>query len=465
MTFDRFDNLPPHSLEAEMCTLSAMMLAGDNPAMLASIRASIGRDDFFQADHQIIFDVICACADQNGAVDAMLVREDLIRRELLEEIGGIDYLARILNEVPNAANGAHYAGIVREKATLRRIIGAASDTLRRCYAPMTGEGPDDIAREFLAELHGVCRGRASQSIVKFDRLLADVMQTRRDGVATRIGTGLRTLDEICGGLPKGGYTILAGRPSMGKSQLGKQVVKNVARSGIAVGIVSCEETLQKIGQNYLSGESGVENNRIAYGNCDEREWGQIEAAAVPAFTSLPIFATDKPVRLGEVESAITTLVTRYGCELVFVDYLQLIDAPGAQTKEQEIAKVSIALKHVFKGLGAAGLVAAQLSRANETGTVRRPELRDLRHSGQIEQDGDVILLLHREDYYHYKQRDYAPNHVLEVNVAKNKDGPMGTARLHFEGKYQTVKDRANEGAPDCASQWTQEDQEALESLS
>jgi replicative DNA helicase len=286
-------------------------------------------------------------------------------------------------------------------------------------------------------------------------------------VSPRTRTGLTDLDGICGGLPNGRLTVVAGRPGMGKSQLGKQIVRNVAEGlpekivpqardawGTVLseawaipeqppkvcGIVSIEETLDKIGKNYLSAASGIENNRLAYGTATPAEWRTIEAVS-PAISDLPIFLTDKPVRLADVEGVITTMVTRHHCELVFVDYLQLIHGPETANKEQEIARISTTLKNLGKTLGVTVMVAAQLSRANETGGVRRPSQSDLRHSGQIEQDGDLIILLHREDYYNYKKPDFEPNHTLEGIVAKNKDGPLGTAFMHFEGKYQTVTNK------------------------
>jgi replicative DNA helicase len=229
----------------------------------------------------------------------------------------------------------------------------------------------------------------------------------------------------------------------------------------ACGIVSVEETLEKIGQNYLSAAAGVENNRIVYGTCSDNEWQLVEDAA-PDVQRLPIYLTEKPIRLGDVEAAVTTMVTRFKCEVIFVDYLQLIHGPDAGNKEQEIARISTTLKNLGKTLGVTMVVAAQLSRANETGGVRRPEMRDLRHSGQIEQDGDLIVLLHREDYYHYKDDDFSPTNVVEANVAKNKSGPLGTALLHFEGRYQTIRDRAL--AQTYPSTLTPQDRDVLDSL-
>jgi replicative DNA helicase len=461
------DDLPPHSVEAEMCTLCAMILAGNDPAGMAAIRATVGAGDFFQADHQILFRAIADVFDRCRTVDAMLLREELGRRKVLEEVGGLEYLAEIVRAAPNAQSGKHYANDVREKAVLRRLITGAHDVLRRAHGPLHGTRADELARDFLAELHGVAEGRCADAIVRIDAVIDRILSDYLDGTSKRIRTGLSELDQLCGGLPIGRFTVVAGRPGMGKSQLGKQIIRNLAsglpaweipaqpdpwgndaRPAITLpaqppkvcGIVSVEETLDKIGQNYLAGVASVENNRLTYGTATSEDMRLVLDASVK-ISKLPIYLTDRPIRLDDVESVITTMVTRFECEVIFVDYLQLIHGPDAGNKEQEIARISTTLKNLGKTLGVTMLVAAQLSRANETGGVRKPELRDLRHSGQIEQDGDLILLLHRGDYYAHKEQNFVPNHLLEAIVAKNKDGPLGTAVLNFEGKYQTVTDR------------------------
>lgn len=474
-----FDRLPPHSVEAEMCVIGALLLAGEDAAVVAGIRATVSAGDFFQADHQILFVAACDVYDRCRTLDAMLLREELVRRQTLGDVGGVAYLAEILHAVPNARAGAHYAHDVREKSVLRRLIAGASDVLRRAYGPMNGTRADELARDFLAQLHGVAEGRCADTIVKLDRVIADILNDRANGIANTVRTGLNELDATCaGGLPARGYTVLAGRPGMGKSQLGKQIARNVAgglperrdaygdvigpaQPPIACGIVTVEELNRKIGCNYLSAVSGVENNRVVNNTCSENEWQLVKDAA-PDLAGLPVYLTDRPIHLADVESVITTMVTRFRCGFIFVDYLQLIQGPEAANKEQEIARISTTLKNLGKTLGVTMVVAAQLSRANEAGGVRRPELRDLRHSGQIEQDGDLIVLLHRDDYYHCKEENFVPTHVLEAIVAKNKNGPMGTALLHFEGKFQTVRDRkaAETYPPTVAPQ----DQDILDSI-
>jgi replicative DNA helicase len=472
------DEFPPCAIESEMCVIGAMLMTGDDTAVITAIRATLAASDFYQADHQILFRVIGDVFDRCRTVDAMLVREELSRRQVIEDVGGLEYLAQILHAVPNARAGAHYASDVREKSVLRRLISGATEVLRRAKGPLHGTRADELARDFLAELHGVAEGRCADAIVKLDKVIDDVLSDGANGVPSRIRSGLAEFDAICGGLPVNGYTVVAGRPGMGKSQFGKQLARNIAgglpeeRSPFGdvckppqpprvCGIVSVEETLKKIGQNYLAGSAKVENNRIAYGTCSPNEWRLIEDAA-PDLARLPIYLTDRPIRLDDVEAVITTMVTRYRCEFIFVDYLQLIHGPTEGTKEQEIARISTTLKNLGKTLGVTMVVAAQLSRANETGGMRRPEMRDLRHSGQIEQDGDLIVLLHREDYYHYKDQDFTPTLILEANVAKNKSGPLGTALLHFEGKYQTITDR--KAVQTYPANLSREDQDVLESI-
>lgn len=485
------DPLPPHSIEAEMCLLGSVMLSGNNATMMHMIRAVITEDDFFQADHQILYRVICEVSDRCGCHDAVLVREELNRRQILEDIGGTAYLSEILRASPSRENGPHYAKEVRNLAVLRRIIAAATEALRRAYAPMIAEGADDIARDFMATLHGVSGGRGADTIVRIDSVIDSVIDSLLAGHKPRLRTGITDLDGICGGLPINGYTVIAGRPSMGKSQVGKQIIANIARGQPAVridavigawgdvleperviaaqeprvcGIVTVEETLEKIGQNYLSAAAGVENNRLSYGTAGSDDMRKIVDAS-GGVKKLPIFMTEKPVRIEDVEGAITTMVTRNKCEVIFVDYLQLIHGPHAHTKEQEIATTSMTLKNLGKTLGATIVVAAQLSRASETGGIRRPTQSDLRHSGQIEQDGDLILLLHREDYYEWQKHPdpstFRPTNVLEIIVAKNKGGPVGFAQAHFEGKYQTVTDIPK---PVRAKGMRQADQNLVDSL-
>jgi replicative DNA helicase len=436
----QFDRLPPHSVEAEGCALSALMLCGDDRGTFDLIRAQLRTESFYQADHGIIFDVVCEMADRGKAIDAVLVSQELKRRQLLEDIGGVEYLAHLLRAIPSAAHGPHYAGVVREMAILRGIITASNDALRRCYAPMHGDSAAGIAAAFADELVSLARTGAAAKFCTLGEALMEVLDAKTSHKSDRIRTGLADVDDMIGGIPLGEFTLIGGRPSMGKSQIAKQVVLNAAAKGDGpCAVVTIEETRHKVAENALSNLSGVENNRIAYGTLGPQDWHEISQAE-PKLRKLPVFIDDVPLRLDEVTEAVTVAVLKHKCRLVVVDYLQLIDPGSEETENREITKISRALKGLAKRLNVALIAVCQLNRGNESSGVRRPTLRDLRGSGSLEQDGDLIILLHREDYYRYTEPGYLPNHRLEAIVAKNKKGCVGTVPLHFSGKTQRVTD-------------------------
>jgi replicative DNA helicase len=430
-----FDRLPPASIEAERCLLGSMMLA-TTQADFELARRVVTREAFYQADHQIIFDVLCDLRDGGRAVDAVLAREELKRRGLWEEIGGGATFADILGSVPSAAHGPHYAKEVREKYALRQIIGLANDVLRDAYAPSRIERATELAMESARRFASVASTGRADEIVKLGDAVMDVYDRISNGEVRRVPTGLHDLDDVIGGLAFGRFTQIGGRPGMGKSQLVKQIVRNVADTGRPVGIVTIEETREKIGENCLSAASGVENNHIAFGTVGQEEWSSL-ADAVQRLARLPVFISDRPVKLHEVEAAVTALAIEHKCEVIAVDYLQCIDA-DIENENREITKISKALKGSFKRLGVAGIAAVQLNRGNEVQGNRRPTLRDLRGSGSLEQDGDTIILLHRDDYYRKGDDGFTPDHKLEAIIEKNKDGCTGIVPLWFSGARQTI---------------------------
>jgi len=445
----QFDKTPPHDIDAEKCVLASMML-DESGIICPAVIGIISRDAFFQADHQIIFDILVKLHKDGKPIDAIIVSDELRRRNLLEECGGIPYLGQIVGSVPSSAHGAHYAKIVREKHLLRGVISSSNEALRRAYGPASEENhAEKIARIFQNDLSAIACGGQGDRIHRLSEVAAQVLMDHDQKAKQRFPTGLIELDEIIGGIPKQRFTLVGGRPAMGKSLCCKQIVLNIARRGIPCGIISIEETSDKIAQNYLSNLSGVENRRVVYDTIDQQEVDALVKAMKP-IGDLPIFISDQPVRLSDVESVITAMVMKYKCQLVVVDYLQLISLDAATENEnREITRISKALKAIFKTLNIAGLVAAQLNRGNETSGIRKPTLRDLRGSGSLEQDGDLILLLHREDYYHRGEDNYTPDQQVEVIIAKNKDGPTGNVPLRFEGKTQRISDwRPADNVPD-----------------
>lgn len=434
-----FSRLPPHDLDAERAALGSLMLAGDDKSLFEATRRPLRTESFYQPDHGIYFDAICRLAKADKVLDAITVRAELIRAGLFDEVGGNKLLSQILQSVPSAAHGPHYAEIVQEKYVLREIIRSANDAIRRAYEPAKESRGRELAGTLLRELTALACTGLSDKIHRLADVLVEVASSKDDAASRRIPTGLWELDETIGGIPKGNFTIIGARPRVGKSQLCKQIVLNAARRDVVCGIVAIEESRQKIAQNYLSNASGITNSKIAYGTACEEEWVQI-IQAMPGLSSLPIHIADAPVKLSDVEAAISAMVLDLKCELVVVDYLQLIDPEEESNENREITKISRTLKQAFKRLDVAGIAPAQLNRGSETGTIRKPTLRDLRGSGSLEQDGDLILLLHREDVYHESEPGYMRTHQLQVLVSKNKVDASGEVPLYFDGRTQSVRD-------------------------
>jgi replicative DNA helicase len=431
-----FDRLPPHSTDAEEALLGAIAI---DAQAFADVRPMLRGDSFFSADNQILYRTLAELYAAGKKVDMVLLRETLSVRGLLEEIGGTTYLMRILGGVPVVAYARHYAEIVVEKARLRELIAAANDVIRRCYAPMPEQGAEKIAAGLEAAAVSVREHGFVDSTRTLEEIIHEVISGKLNKVERRISTGLDELDELCGGLPLGRLTYVAGRAGMGKSQLCKQIVLNCAKRGVPCGIIAIEETGEKIAENYLANQSGIENNRIVYNNMGEVEWTAV-MDAVPGLAPLPIVIDDAQRRLSSIETVVRRMVRKHKCRMIVVDHLHLIDGETEAAREQEITKISGGLKLLWKQLNVAGLVAAQVNRGGGSEHESPPELWHLRGSGSLEQDGDLILQLHRPDYYRWKkEQNFKPDHKLTVYVNKNKDGAVGSREFYFNGDRQSIE--------------------------
>ena len=448
----QFDRLPPHSIDAEMCLLASIMLCGEECRLdiVATVKGMVEGEDFFQADHQIIFEAVMARYAAKKKVDGVLLCADLESRQLLEEVGGREYIGRLLNTVPSWRNAEHYAEIVRHKSLLRKLIAASNDALRDAYSPHQSGS----AVELLSKMASRCSTIAMRGSDKSVHALGDVVRevaARRNNPDSfkRIPTGLTELDDIIGGIPIGGMTLVGGNPGMGKSALSKQITFNLAERGIKVGYVSLEESRFKIAENYLSYTTRIPNNRIAFGTASVAEWDRINHQADK--TDLPFKVIDDAYTLNEVLVAIDLLTFRDGCTSVVVDHFHLINEQRtkAETGDDALTRISHALKRSFSRNNIAGVLACQLNRSAGR---ERPALRSLRGTGTLEQDGDVILLLHREDYYRKQDakegEEIQLDEVLEIIVAKNKSGASGVVPVRFEEQFQTISNLV----PDAASQ-------------
>jgi replicative DNA helicase len=432
----QFDRLPPHSIEAEMALLGSLLLADGDKGLFAQVRGVVDRDCFYQADHQIVFDVVARMLEQGRAIDGLTVREELGRRQLLEEIGGTSYLGQILHSVPSSAHAVHYARIVREKSMLRQLISLSNDALRAAYAPANDDNAGQLLADFAAKASRASTGGRASEVHRIDVVAREVLARREKEDVLRIPTGIGDLDNVVGGLRKGGKTIVGAKPGMGKSLLVKQIGWNVVRAGVPFGLITVEETRHKVAENLLANASNVPNNRIAFGTAGPEEWDAIDAA-VGILDGRPFFVVDAARKLSHIVAMAHVLACQHGCQVIAVDHLHIIDpeAAGRENREQEMSRISAELKWVWKDLNVCGIEAAQLNRKSGRD---RPQLDSLRDSGSLEQDGDTIILLHREDYYR-RTEGGQPDQVLEAIVAKNKDGATGTVPLFFDEARQSVR--------------------------
>lgn len=430
------DRIPPQDLEAEKCVLASLMLC-NSVEEFEMIRRHIRGTDFHQADHQIIFDVLVEMRKAKIGIDAITTRNTLERKGLLGEIGGAAYIGEILSTVPSAAHGEHYASIVREKAGLRRCIEAANSLIKSAYS-QGGEDVAKIAQSAILSLNDIASHGSVAKAKSIGEIVIEVMESLDRRETKRLPSRLHGLDMQIGGFPIGGFSMIAARPGMGKSLALKNILLGSAMAGVRTGLVSIEENNGKVGENILSYLSGVNNKRLSCGEIGPEEWSALADAAGTAST-IPMFVDETPVTVDQVEAAITNLVLRHKCQMVAVDYLQLIDG-DEENENREITLVSRRLKAAFKRLNVAGIAAVQLNRKNENSDTKRPKLDSLRGSGSLEQDGDLIILLHSEDYYRRQRGDDFRDNRLLLCIAKNKSGPLADVPMKVHLQTQSLHD-------------------------
>lgn len=427
----------PHSLEAEATVLATVLY---HPQVFSEIRPFLRPQSFYSADYGVIFESMCALADAGKPVTGEMVREHLRNRGLYQEIGGAKTLNDLIAQLPTPHFVEHQARVVAEKAKLRELITIAGELQKKCLARTRHIEPsEEIAKWLDASISEICERGTVDTIRPLSDLVVETLDAKERREAERIPTGLKDLDNLVGGLPITGHTLVAGKAAMGKSQLCKQFVRNIAATGVPCGIVAIEESGRKIAENYLAGASGIANSKIVYNTVTAEEMGCVIEAA-PQVANLPIFVDDAQNRLSSIERSVRRMVRKYKCRVIVVDHLHLIDGEFDGPREQDISNISRRLKNLWKELRVVGVVAAQLNRGGEREAP--PELHDLRGSGSLEQDGDLIIQLHRQDYYEWKKQGdtFRPDHRIRMFVNKNKSGSVGYRDAYFDGDSQTISD-------------------------
>ena len=440
----------PESLAAEAAVLGSMI---QDPVCIGEVVEYLERDAFYRVEHQMIFDALIALYEKGTAeaIDAVLLRDELEKRKQIEAVGGVEYLAKVMDSVPSSANVMYYAGIVRDKMLLRETIAAANAILGDAYdqSGETSEKLDDAERRIFAVTDKNIRGSAV-ALKDLVTRAYELIEKREGSHVTGLATGYYDLDEKTCGLQNGEMVIIAGRPSMGKTSLALNMAEHVGvMEKMPVVIFSLETSRQQLAERFLCSASGIDAQSVRKGMLSTEDYQKL-VEACGQLSEAPIYIDDSSSLTPlELRAKARRLKSMHNIRCVIVDYLQLmhLGSGRVESRQQEIATISRYIKGLARELSVPVVVLSQLNRSPEGREGHRPRMSDLRESGSIEQDADVVMLLHREDYYHRGDDDYEPNNTAELIIAKQRNGPTGTVKLTFREKFTRFENASVVGQP------------------
>lgn len=437
---DAFDKLPPHSTDAEACLLASMML---HVAVADDVLAMARSDWFYLPDHGALFDAIRSLRGRESKVDAVLVRDELRSAGKLEEIGGAAFIAGVLGTIPSTAHWESYRDVVREKSLYREAIAIADQSSREAYAQR--RPAEDILTDVATSV-----ARTMADGVDAEVLTAEqVFRPARDRLANPesakrfVTYGFPSLDKELTGIAPGELILIGARPSMGKSTLMRQMAVMAALAGVPVLYISLEESDDKIARNVYSWRCGIENKRMRSGTLDLAAMTRVNDEA-DRLARIPFYLVKGQSRADRLHAIIASNVAKRGVRVVYLDYLQLLNAGGKDDYERA-TQSSHAVCRFARELNVGVVCATQLSRDVAKREDKHPTMTDIRSSGQIEQDADVILLLHREDYYHTSDPSYEPTRVAELIRGKVRDGERGGESIKLKSTlaFQCFQDESD----------------------
>ncbi len=421
----------PHALDAERSILGSILI--ENRA-INQAQEILREDDFYREGHRVIYRVMATLIERSTAIDLITLKNELDRLGELESVGGPAYISSLLDGVPRSSNVEHYARIVKEKSILRALIDAGNRIVTQCY---DGEDPaEDVLDEAQKQIFAITEGNLRSGFVSVHDVAAPTLDHierlhQRQEMVTGIPTGYERLDELTAGLQNTDLIILAARPSMGKTALALNIAQNVAiRSGHTVGIFSLEMSKEQLFLRMLTSQARVDAHRLRTGRLGKEEWRRL-TDAFAQLTEAKIFIDDTPgLSLFEMRAKSRRLRADRGLDLVIVDYLQLVRGKTRyENRTQEISDISRSLKGMAKELNVPILALSQLSRAPEQrGANHEPQLSDLRESGAIEQDADVVLFIYREEVYKPTEQNQG---LAQILIKKQRNGPIGSVDLAF----------------------------------
>jgi replicative DNA helicase len=429
-----FGKVPPHNAEAEQTVLASCMI--DHTAVEKVVNL-LSYDDFYYEANKEIYDSIKQIHMQNIPVDAVTVFEELKKRGKIDYIGGFEYLATLTENIITSKNVEAYCNIIREKSTLRKLISASQEIIEKSY-----KEDDDVQKIIeLAEqrVFSISQNRSINSFSEIKEVLMNVFnqleeRAKSGGGITGLATGYTDLDRMTSGLQKSDLILIAARPSMGKTALALNIAMNVVKNGASVALFSLEMSKEQYVQRIISQEAMVDSTKLRTGSLDDDDWTRV-INTMSLISDCKIFIDDTPsVTLFEMMSKCRRLKIEKGLDLIVVDYLQLMSDGGrTDNRQQEISNISRGLKTLARELNCPVLALSQLSRAPELRNDHRPVMSDLRESGAIEQDADVVIMLYRDEYYNKEESE--KKGITDVIITKQRNGPVGTVELAWIGQY------------------------------
>lgn len=432
---------PPHNLESEQCVIGSIIVEEQTLVPVAEI---LDREDFYIDAHKVIYDSMIELGNERKPIDMITLTNRLKEKGYLDQVGGVTYLTSITNMIPTTSNVKVYAEIVKKNSTLRKLIKASNDIISMGYE--ASDSLDDILNVAEKKIFDISQDRMSQDFKPISEVLTSVTAMIEEVYSkgsdiTGLDTGFIDLNKKLGGFHKSDLILIAARPGMGKTAFALNLVANAAiRSKSSVAVFSLEMSKEQLVQRLLSSQSNVALNNINKGKIADDEWKKL-TDAMTVLSSSDIFIDDTPgIKVSEIRSKCRKLKMEKGLDMIMIDYLQLMEADGrADNRQQEVSKISRSLKILAKEMNCPVIALSQLSRNTESGKDHMPKLSDLRDSGAIEQDADIVMFIYRDEYYtkmETKKKDLA-----EIIIAKNRHGEISNIELVWIGKIQKFSNK------------------------
>ena len=423
----------PYNLEAEQSVIGSMLI--DKTAISRVVEVLKG-DDFYRDSHKVIFNAIFELYQKDTPIDMITLLEHLRSAEKLEASGGITYISEISNSIPSTANLSSYIKIVDDKSILRKLIRASTEIMENCYNKQDDvEGVMDIAEQ---RVFNIAERKNSSDFEPMNTVLErGFLEIERifnnKGETTGVSSGFRELDDMTSGFQKGDMILIAARPSMGKTTFVLNLAQYAAlRGGKSVAVFSLEMSKEQLAYKLLCAEANVDMTKLRNGSLEDKDWENIAKASGPLAAAKIYIDDTAGTSVMDMRSKCRKLKMEHGIDMIVIDYLQLMSGSNPENRQQEVSEISRSIKALAKEMQCPVIALSQLSRAPEQRADHRPMLSDLRESGSIEQDADLVMFLYRDEYYNKETED---KNVAECIIAKQRNGPVGTVKLAWIGQF------------------------------